>query len=213
MTVSIPLPEKVSGGIGFVLEFTPAAIEDILDQTKDELVPGMKRLLEGHTPHCTLSHAKVRHAPREHLETGLKAIRAGIPITSALTMNSLALIGGRFQVAQARAPQPDLQLAAFRAACVLRPWLDRQAISAAIQEGLTLTAGELWCLEEFGHPLALPDPLSGRFDRSLHVSFGYWEGTKPVAYYTKPFTIHAPIANVRLAEMGPLGVVERFFDV
>ncbi len=211
MSDSHRLPALFSGSLGFVLEFTPTGVTAIRAQSARELVAGMKPLLTEHTPHCTLSHAKVRNAPREALVAGLAAVREGIAGLS-FASNRFTLIGGRFQVIQAEVPRIELQFAALRAAFVLRPWLDRSAVAAAVNEGLSLSSGQRWCLDTFGHPLSVPDVENGQFNRALHVSIGYWPGEETITYEPRRHAIYCQIANVRLAKMGPLGVVEYLFD-
>lgn len=207
-----PLPERLSGSIGLVLKFTPTGVSAIREQTMGALVPGMRPLITERPPHCTLSHAKVRDTSREALMAGLEAIRQSISGLSFVS-NRITLIGGRFLVIQAQAPRVELQLAALRAALVLRPWLDQEAVATAISEGLSLSPGQAWCLQTFGHPLAMPDVEDGQFNRALHVSLGYWPGEELLPNDPEPHTIYCEIADVCLAQMGPLGVVEHFFDV
>ena len=209
----IPLPEQVSGRIGLVAQFRSTNNADIRAHAATGLIPGARALLDTHPPHCTFMHATVRDASKGALSQGLEAVRA-LCADQHLNLRRTVMIGGHFQVLQDERPSPALQFAAVLSALILRPWLDRDAVAAAIQEGLTLTQGQQWCVRELGHPLVFPDVESGHFNRPLHVSFGYWENDAPPMYAT---TLTRPlicdIAAIRLAQMGNLGVVDAFFDI
>ncbi len=211
---TVPLPDQVSGSTGYVISFKPIGVRAILATATQRLPYRYEPLLAAGPPHSTLCHAQVVGANGAQLARCLQRLREITASSRTLHLDRIAIIGGRFLVMQAVDPRIELQHAAMVAALALRPFLDTQATPAAKAENLSLTPHQQWCLEQFGHPLVLPDVANGEFARKLHVSFGYKANGEPITNSTPVrHPTHPLISNVHLAKMGPRGVVKAYYDV
>lgn len=207
------IPEDVAGRIGFVLCFTPKGEERIKEVARTRTSKDFEPLLEKHPPHSTLAHTSVTSADGSKLARCVAQLRA-MCVERVLTLDRLTHIGGRFRALQASAPDPQLQLAAIVAAVCLRRWLDTTVVQGALKERLRMTEHQAWCLETFGHPLALPDPDNGDSNRALHVSLGYKSKGKAMAGVpSEAHSLSVVIADVRLVQIGDWGVVQAYYDV
>lgn len=190
---------EVSGSYGLVIR-PDVATRDRAEGLAREMAPEAEFHVK--VPHITLYHGRLNSLPLQVVRDILPELREHRGDT--LLLNSFEIYGGRFLFWDNEKTQ-SLRLM-HEGALKLADYLDKEALSRAVEEGLKMAPDELENVRRFGHPL-----VGDKF--TPHITLAYDSGG--LSLPPKVPTVHweMKIDDVLFAEIGKYGAVARVVEL